>query len=160
MRLFCYHYFLICRFFMAELIKITPEVRSTVFIIQVGVDPQTYQDLKPKAESGLFLPDPPVILAKMPIIFPNWYEYFLYNGNTRYKIARDYQLPLNGLIVNNFEEVPEDERIRNIPEGIAGVLRYGTIGSFWLKQNRSGLFTLPLDTLLTEYYQKTGPKQT
>ncbi len=68
----------------------------------------TLRELRQKAESGLWLPTPPIVIAPMPK-YGGKYTHFLYNGHTRLKVSGEKSLPLDALVVEKNEDIPREE---------------------------------------------------
>ena len=134
---------------MSKRIEVVPENYSKILTTQRGVGLR-YDYLREKAESGKFSPEPPIILSPLPESYAGAYEFHLYNGNTRFRIASDLQLVLNGLVVYSIEEVPEFERMRDDPDELERMLRIGLIDLLWQNERPSDIKGITIVELLNE----------
>lgn len=134
---------------MSKRIEVGPENYSKILTTQRGVSLR-YEYLRKKAESGKFLPDPPIILSPLPLSYGGAYEFHLYNGNTRFRIASDLQLLLNGLVVYSSEEIPEFERMTDDPDELERMLRMGLINLLWPNERPSDTKGITIVELLNE----------
>ncbi len=66
------------------------------------------RELRQKAESGLWLPTPPIVIAPLPE-YGGRYTHFLYNGHTRLRVSDEKNLLLDTLVVEKDEEIPREE---------------------------------------------------
>lgn len=133
---------------MAELISVTPEVYPQILITQPSVQ-LSYERLLVKAREDGLSPNPPIILTPMPGEYGGRYRYHLYNGNTRFAVARKYKRTISGLIVTTLYEIPEYEQIHM---GIETVLRSGLAVKLYVDDESHD--EDPLDALLQELYRR------
>ncbi len=96
---------------MSELIKLEPANRNKILLTRRSREGIKHSNLLRRAKSGLWEPDPPVILSRMPESYAGRYKFHLYHGLHRLMVAQEKGLELNGLIVGSADEIPPSERL-------------------------------------------------
>lgn len=96
-----------------------------------------------KVREGLWTPDPAIIVSPIPPGYDGRFTHFVYDGNTRFGVAKYYRVPLNAVIVPVSDQVERGGIIWStryvLKYVLASYLQGGkNVDSLWCNRNDLG----------------------